>query len=62
MLALRLICPALACAVLPLRQVLAARAGDNWIVKDLVNDAFYRFLHTVTWAGIFLGEGVSCAC
>ncbi len=26
-------------------QVLEARAGDNWIVSDLVADPFYRLLH-----------------
>lgn len=25
--------------------MLDARAGDNWIVKDLASDPFYRFLH-----------------
>ena len=26
-------------------QLRAKRAGDNWIVKDLVEQPFYRFLH-----------------
>ena len=26
-------------------QVLEARAGDGWIVKDLLSDPFYRFLN-----------------
>ncbi|GAB4819844.1 hypothetical protein N2152v2_006890 [Parachlorella kessleri] len=30
---------------LPSPQVLDDRTGDNWIVKDLCSDAFYRFIH-----------------
>ncbi len=33
---------------LPSPQVLDDRTGDNWIVKDLCSDAFYRFIHKVT--------------
>lgn len=41
-----------------LLQVLVARAGDNWIVSDLVADPFYRMLrytyplHAVLQAGV----------
>jgi hypothetical protein len=53
---------ALCCTASALRQVLEARAGDNWIVKDLMNDAFYRFLLKASRAWRGRGPLFACCC